>query len=579
MEPSGGHGGERVIAGHRVVRLLAVGENADVLLARALDGEETVALKVYRDGTPAAIAAEAEALARAAGPHVVRLLDVGEGPDGAPVLVLERLGGGAIGGLSLGALLSRRARLGTGEAVTILAPVALALARCHGAGVAHGALDLESVLFDEWGAPVLTCFGRATLTPPDPTPAELEAVELAADRRALRRLASVVLAHVDDDAAARLRDELAAADGVDPRELERRIFALAPGEPVHGPQEAHDGIPRLVPLRAPLEAGRPDAGGREERHARPAALARRTAARLTTRLAERMGLAEWLGADAARGVVERIASALDPRREEEGREARAPESTLPVSVRLGSAPRESDARAVSGDLPRGDGSGAGRSHAGTARVRSPFRVLAVVAAVALAGVALVALLPRSPLEASMPGAARGGGTAVRSSASPASTAGARSAASADPQAPDAGGEHADGPTADGPTADSGDGGGAQQSPVDAFVALVRAREECRRQLPTGCLDDVDEAGSPALAADTRAIGSERAGDRDAWRPLPGTPPRLVQSLGGIALLAAEPSTSSALLVRTPGGWRIRDILSTDGTTAATGREADEGSDR
>ena len=124
---------------------------------------------------------EAEALHRARGEHVVELLDLSVS-DAGTVLVFRRLQRG-----SLAELLTRRAALDAGEAVTILAPIATCLARLHAAGVAHGALSPTSVMFRADGAPMLIGFGRAQLFRPGLPEVELERERGVIDDRAALR--------------------------------------------------------------------------------------------------------------------------------------------------------------------------------------------------------------------------------------------------------------------------------------------------------------------------------------------------------------------------------------------------------
>jgi len=135
---------ERVIAGHRVLRLLARGDRSQVWLAAG-----DIVLKVLdRPLAAGQPGSEARALHAARGEHVVELLDASMSDDEV-VLVFPRLPRG-----SLATLLASGRGLDAGEAVTILAPLAGCLAGMHEGGVAHGALSPTHVMFRGDGAPV-----------------------------------------------------------------------------------------------------------------------------------------------------------------------------------------------------------------------------------------------------------------------------------------------------------------------------------------------------------------------------------------------------------------------------------------
>jgi hypothetical protein len=195
------------LGGYRLVRRLGQGPRAEVFLAhpeRDDSDAEPAVLKLYRvDVGDDSIGREAEAVFRAAGQHVVELLDLTVSPDGSPVLIMQRLSG-----TSLGRLLSEREELDPGEAITILAPLAIALRRIHDSGVAHGAIRPDAVLFDAAGAPVLTSFGSATLFARGLPIARLDAEPAAlADLAGFAALASLVLDRVAADTS-RLTDLL-----------------------------------------------------------------------------------------------------------------------------------------------------------------------------------------------------------------------------------------------------------------------------------------------------------------------------------------------------------------------------------
>lgn len=218
---------ERTIAGYRVLRLLGTGERSSCWLAPG-----DLVLKVLETSAPPGQPArEAQALHRAAHEHVVALVDISVQP-GEVVFVLPRLPRG-----SLAELLSARRTLDAGEAVTILAPLAAALQHMHEAGVSHGAVSAEHVLFRDDGAPVLIGSGHMTLFEPGmPEVLREQLAEVIADRRALATLVDAVLGRVSGTRAAAAAAFAASLDTADERDLESRIarglFELAAARPV-----------------------------------------------------------------------------------------------------------------------------------------------------------------------------------------------------------------------------------------------------------------------------------------------------------------------------------------------------------
>lgn len=212
------------IAGLPLLRLLATGSRAKVWL---VPGDRV--LKVVPCGPH--VVAEIAALERARGEHVVELLDVSVGEEEA-ALIFPRLPRG-----SLAQLLVARSALDAGEAVTVLAPIASCLARIHSAGVAHGALSGESVLFRSDGAPMLTGFGPAVLFEAGLPEIALEGVDaVVADRRALAGIAISVLTRVVGMRAPAARELAERLGSGDLQELESRLahelFELAASRPV-----------------------------------------------------------------------------------------------------------------------------------------------------------------------------------------------------------------------------------------------------------------------------------------------------------------------------------------------------------
>lgn len=241
------------VAGYRVLRTAAHGTRSRLLLGH--DDGSTVVLKVA-DADDPRFPVEAEALTRAAGDHVVELLDASHNEQDA-VLVLERLGLG-----TLAELLDRRAGLDAGEAVTILAPLAATVERSHTAGVAHGGLSLSAVCFRDDGSPTLVGFGAAQVFAPGSPEIVREAVAgVVADRAALRGLASLVLSRVAGERADAARRLAGGLDTMLPTDLAAALFDLAAAEPVRF--EADDGPaaaqPRVVAVGEPADA-EPHAG-------------------------------------------------------------------------------------------------------------------------------------------------------------------------------------------------------------------------------------------------------------------------------------------------------------------------------
>jgi hypothetical protein len=217
-------------------------------------------LKVVDTGAEAL--AEAAVLQRARGEHVVDLLDLAI-DDLEAVLVLPRLPRG-----SLAQLLERRAGLDAGEAVTVLAPIATCLARLHAAGVAHGAVSADHVLFREDGAPVLIGFGSARLFEPGLPAIAREQIEgVGEDRRALCALADLVLRRVTGrraPAATELAERLLRSGGDEAETvLSSELFELAAARPIRFDTDADiehaSGPPRVIGVAsAPaLDGGAP----------------------------------------------------------------------------------------------------------------------------------------------------------------------------------------------------------------------------------------------------------------------------------------------------------------------------------
>jgi len=148
----------RDLGDYRLEELLGYGGAGEVWRCRHKVSEETVALKWLRGDAPGnreRQLREARLLSAISHPNLVGLREV-VSDRGDPVLVLDFLPGG-----SLAALLARRSRLRPGEVVSIIAPLAAALAYVHDEGLVHADVTPANILFTERGRPVFTDLGIA----------------------------------------------------------------------------------------------------------------------------------------------------------------------------------------------------------------------------------------------------------------------------------------------------------------------------------------------------------------------------------------------------------------------------------
>ena len=142
---------------------MARGDRADVYLAVAeadpddRDDEDEdrpeptlplVVVRVYPAGADdATLAVEIEAMSADASSTLPALHDVASFPDGRCCLIVERIGGPALSRI----LIERT--LTPGEAVTILAPIVVAVAELAARGFVPGRLSTSDILIDEAGRP------------------------------------------------------------------------------------------------------------------------------------------------------------------------------------------------------------------------------------------------------------------------------------------------------------------------------------------------------------------------------------------------------------------------------------------
>lgn len=164
--PSGASAPE--VPGYDVGRCLGRGGSATVWLVTAQSTGREYALKCfcagdgpYGDDAEDAARRETRILSVLDHEHLVKAHDV------------VRLGGGAgeylgltmdfAAGGSLGQLVASRGTLGPGETVTVLTPIAQALAYLHGQGFTHGDVSPGNVLFTAHGKPLLADLGVARM--------------------------------------------------------------------------------------------------------------------------------------------------------------------------------------------------------------------------------------------------------------------------------------------------------------------------------------------------------------------------------------------------------------------------------
>jgi eukaryotic-like serine/threonine-protein kinase len=146
---------DEAIAGrYRLLERLGTGAMAQIWLARDLELDRAVAIKILRpDADRARFRREARAVAGLSHPNVCRLYDFGETDEG-PFMVLEYLAGG-----SLAARIERGTPLPDDETRRIAVDVAAGLAHAHDNGLVHRDLKPANVLFDEEGRAKIADFG------------------------------------------------------------------------------------------------------------------------------------------------------------------------------------------------------------------------------------------------------------------------------------------------------------------------------------------------------------------------------------------------------------------------------------
>ncbi|RNE62353.1 serine/threonine-protein kinase [Cryobacterium tepidiphilum] len=495
--------GQERIAGYRIIRRLGAGSHSELYLGHAdeadANGGAAVIVKVFHPSTDQdLIGDQVSVLTRAAPGSFARLVDLATQPGGVVVLVVERLTGPA-----LPAVLEGRTRIAPGEAVTVLAPVVVALASLHALGFAHTTLSRATVRFQADGRPYVTGLGGLRRLPgfggrhgqdaaePGDGASRFDLIRADYARLALLMRGVFDTLH-QTDAAARRAEALVAwfemtatAVPFQPSldELERRLFAWSPAAAVSLTESATPAPP--VPARVDAVA----AGSAPQRPGGPPMGAPATVA----------------GAAAGRSsLVLRLGSALE----------RSPLRLAADRVRVLAAAR-----------------------------RGPLIVLACVATAAT--VLALTLMPPSP---PAPAAQVPSGRSDEAAPVPSEPGPQRVVSSGEADAP------------------ASTGAIAGDDPVRAARALLAGRIGCLAAASVTCLDAFDQAGSAILEADTHAIdtGSSQpdasftAGDVGELREHSGD--LAIVALQRTASKGGDSEPASLLLVKGEAGWRLRQVF-------------------
>ncbi|MDQ2783357.1 MAG: protein kinase [Actinomycetota bacterium] len=149
------------VPGYDLGTFLGRGASGSVWSARATAGGDEVAIKLCSPAgsdAPGEGARELDVAALVTSEHVVRARERLVLPDGGVAVVLDLADGG-----SLHDVIALRGTLPVGEVVTVVAPLATALAHLHRAGIVHADVSPGNVLFTISGKPMLADLTSARL--------------------------------------------------------------------------------------------------------------------------------------------------------------------------------------------------------------------------------------------------------------------------------------------------------------------------------------------------------------------------------------------------------------------------------
>ncbi len=313
---------ERSLAGYRLLRRISNGDRADVYLAtvdraeNADDDAPLVAVRVYAPTVPGeSIATEIEAMAADTSGALPELFDVAALDDGRCCLAVERMPGPTLASL----LLHRT--LDPGEAVTILAPVVVAVAELAESGFVHTRLSANDVIVDVTGRPRIIGLGALQRMPGHAHQGERTELIRTGHEVLAELIGDVVQATKPGGVFDRAVDIIGAALATRPfvpceREIERALFRAATPTPISGVtvRRRSAALPgrMTAPLPPEADAEPIDTAPRSRRRGALAALAEIAQLPLPVPSAERV--ADMADHDHAATLVGRLRRRLAGRR-------------------------------------------------------------------------------------------------------------------------------------------------------------------------------------------------------------------------------------------------------------------------